>query len=122
MREKILTYRFARVLGAGFFIAGVFFVMMNIFSIHFSNEYYPKTLYMGIMFFFIGLALFLFPGESLLYKEFVENLPISTERKAIFLVLWSQVSLVNKVIWVGFLFSGILACIYTNSILSSYEI
>jgi len=75
MREKILTYRFARVFGAVLLVAGTICILMNLYLLHFNNKYMPKALYLGMLFFFCGVAFFLFPGGNYLYSEFVENLP-----------------------------------------------
>lgn len=89
-------------LGIGLLIVGLVFVGVNWYLFHYQNQYMPKLLIGGIVIFFLGLALTLFPGA---HSEEVDS-------KLYFKYKFKNTSVLIKLIWLCFLALSVLAIFF----------
>ncbi len=104
MIEKIKSNRAGYVIGVFFLVSSPLPLGLNYRSLINNGSYNPYSLYLGIVFFVMGIVFLLFPGS----EHKVIDYPGQQVRLKLF---WEYAPQLHKIAWgLGFVIS-ILACI-----------
>jgi hypothetical protein len=82
-----IGYRYGLIL----FSVGILMAAINVVTLHFKDEYYPKVFVTGLALTFLSLIFFIFPGGT------VAQMPVGRELNKVF---WKNAPALHRVMWI----------------------
>lgn len=89
-------------MGLGLSIAGILFVLINLYTINFHYFFLPKLLMGGITCFFTGIGFILFPGAGM----------NEGSSRTMLKDMWKESRILDRIMWITFLLAGVAAAIF----------